>query len=433
MTDTSQTQRTFAVIRGGKNELMNLLNDAEISITFEKQIALTVADAKELTARNADLRACLGSKPAQGLVLEAQDVAARWLDIINEHDAAKRKYLYGSPSQAVAEQDITWIRKLANKQKNTVAATGSKLPTATARKATSAMTANKTAEERRTPSQQTRVTQRHTTASRGKPQPKLTQKTAREINKASIPRSRREDNNTATAMKAQKPKNTSATRRTVLKTSNKSNDNDDTLATTSTTASDTVDNTVTSPTLGGKSSSASTSALSEEQETLATMGNINEDDASSDLLQPGITDITKPTSNESLLFGESQPSESTHAPSEQDADDAESDHDAEVAAATNHTTSTIPATEHSALRASLSPNSVSSLPRPETPEVDSLRLRFESLGHTRPANASNQHRKSLSPEAALKIKETRPKTPGGTKVKSMVDFFMDENLHKWEF
>ena len=60
MTETGQMQRTLAIARGGKDELINLLKDAEISIILEKSISLSVADAKELTAKNTNLRTSLG-------------------------------------------------------------------------------------------------------------------------------------------------------------------------------------------------------------------------------------------------------------------------------------------------------------------------------------------------------------------------------------
>ena len=59
MTETGQIQRTLAIARGAKDELANLLKDAEISIILDKPISLSVADAKDLTAKNADLRTSL--------------------------------------------------------------------------------------------------------------------------------------------------------------------------------------------------------------------------------------------------------------------------------------------------------------------------------------------------------------------------------------
>ncbi|KAI7904731.1 uncharacterized protein BX663DRAFT_559709 [Cokeromyces recurvatus] len=82
----------------------------------------------------------------------------------------------------------------------------------------------------------------------------------------------------------------------------------------------------------------------------------------------------------------------------------------------------------------------STLPRPETPDivVDQLRLHFESMATSSvpqsPLPNSKINRKSaISPEFAARIKEMKPRNPVGTRVKNMVDFFMDENLHKWEF
>lgn len=118
------------------------------------------------------------------------------------------------------------------------------------------------------------------------------------------------------------------------------------------------------------------------------------------------------------------------------------EHDAEVAAATsNKNTTSVRTTayvlQNSGRSSSFSPNSVSSLPRPETPEVDQLRLRFETIIQT--ANPPEQFMprrpsSKMSQEyIAARIKDMKPKKPVGTKVTSMVDLFMDENLNKWEF
>ncbi|KAG1111526.1 hypothetical protein G6F42_015002 [Rhizopus arrhizus] len=132
---------------------------------------------------------------------------------------------------------------------------------------------------------------------------------------------------------------------------------------------------------------------------------------------------------------------------------ATDEHDAEVAATTSKKDSLIAAssTQTTAVnnssvpllcnsgRSSFSPNSVASLPRPETPEVDQLRLRFETIIQTsapvgtqevvprRPSSKLSQH------ELASRIKEMKPRGPVGSRVKSMVELFMDENLNKWEF
>ncbi|KAI7880186.1 hypothetical protein K492DRAFT_77305 [Lichtheimia hyalospora FSU 10163] len=133
----------------------------------------------------------------------------------------------------------------------------------------------------------------------------------------------------------------------------------------------------------------------------------------------------------------------------------ESEHDAEVAATTRlanvassasvattattmtnttMTTDDRSSTSPSILRTSLSPNSISSLPRPETPEVDNLRQRFESIAQiTTPNKPYGARPSTTSPDNPLKVKDLKPKSPSGARVKSMVDFFMDENLHKWEF
>ncbi|KAL7312706.1 hypothetical protein PS15m_008440 [Mucor circinelloides] len=131
---------------------------------------------------------------------------------------------------------------------------------------------------------------------------------------------------------------------------------------------------------------------------------------------------------------------------------ATDEHDAEVAATTSKKDSLIASsTQTTAVnnssvpllcnsgRSSFSPNSVASLPRPETPEVDQLRLRFETIIQTsapvgtqevvprRPSSKLSQH------ELASRIKEMKPRGPVGSRVKSMVELFMDENLNKWEF
>ncbi|KAL9557765.1 hypothetical protein MBANPS3_001235 [Mucor bainieri] len=133
---------------------------------------------------------------------------------------------------------------------------------------------------------------------------------------------------------------------------------------------------------------------------------------------------------------------------------ATDEHDAEVAATTSKkdvsiasSTQTTAINNNSSVpllcnsgRSSFSPTSIASLPRPETPEVDQLRLRFETIIQTsaplgnaqdvtprRPSSKLSQH------EFASRIKEMKPRGPVGSRVKSMVELFMDENLNKWEF
>lgn len=122
------------------------------------------------------------------------------------------------------------------------------------------------------------------------------------------------------------------------------------------------------------------------------------------------------------------------------------EHDAEVAAAINnehqnHVKMAANLFQNSGRSSSFSPNSVSSLPRPETPEVDQLRLRFETIIQTSSPNTPTSEfqpfprrpSSKMSPEFISRIKDMKPKGPVGTKVKSMVELFMDENLNKWEF
>ncbi|KAI9300921.1 hypothetical protein BJ944DRAFT_234390 [Cunninghamella echinulata] len=89
---------------------------------------------------------------------------------------------------------------------------------------------------------------------------------------------------------------------------------------------------------------------------------------------------------------------------------------------------------------SITSSAASTLPRPETPEVDNLRQRFESMSQlsaatnaTTPPMVTAKRNSSINPEVASRIKDLKPRDPVGSRVKSMVEFFMDENLHKWEF
>ncbi|KAI8366396.1 hypothetical protein EDC96DRAFT_508866 [Choanephora cucurbitarum] len=116
------------------------------------------------------------------------------------------------------------------------------------------------------------------------------------------------------------------------------------------------------------------------------------------------------------------------------------EHDAEVAATTirarvQQKQQELPHIQSG--RSSFSPNSVVSLPRPETPEVDQLRLRFENIIQTStPSTVDMVRRRSspkIAPEIAYRIKDMKPRGPVGSRVKSMVELFMDENLNKWEF
>lgn len=131
----------------------------------------------------------------------------------------------------------------------------------------------------------------------------------------------------------------------------------------------------------------------------------------------------------------------------------DSDHDAEVAAATSSSATQLmmnpninnvtrvdsPSDLMDRRRSSsFSPASVaSSLTRPETPEIDNLRLRFESLAKSPTGQSTTgapiKRNSSITPEIASRIKDLKPKDPAGSRVKSMVEFFMDEKLHKWEF
>jgi hypothetical protein len=115
---------------------------------------------------------------------------------------------------------------------------------------------------------------------------------------------------------------------------------------------------------------------------------------------------------------------------------ATDEHDAEVAAATQKRPVADSFTFTNSGRSSFSPNSVASLPRPQTPEVDQLRLKFETIIQTTtPVEPQMMRRPSskMSSEFISRIKEMKPRGPAGARVKSMVELFMDENLNKWEF
>lgn len=113
------------------------------------------------------------------------------------------------------------------------------------------------------------------------------------------------------------------------------------------------------------------------------------------------------------------------------------EHDAEVAATTtrllmNHENQIEPCS--SVRSSSLSPNSVTSLPRPETPEISEIRSKFEqTIQISHHEKMSPRPTSKVSNELVSRIKEMKPRDPAGSKVKSMVEFFMDENLNKWEF
>lgn len=111
---------------------------------------------------------------------------------------------------------------------------------------------------------------------------------------------------------------------------------------------------------------------------------------------------------------------------------ATDEHDAEVAATTSKKElimENTPVLTQSG-RSSFSPTA--SLPRPETPEVDQLRLKFETLS-AQPNKEPARKKSAISPEFIARIKDMKPRGPVGSRVKSMVELFMDENLNKWEF
>ncbi|KAG1456675.1 hypothetical protein G6F46_004647 [Rhizopus delemar] len=141
--------------------------------------------------------------------------------------------------------------------------------------------------------------------------------------------------------------------------------------------------------------------------------------------------ITNKESNETVLQYEPVSHFSTCSSAVSD------EHDAEVAAATRFMT-TRNQEDHleryspsSNRRSStLSPNSAIAS-RPETPEISELRSKFENIIHT--GNQPSRPVSKMSNEFISRIKEMKPRDPTGSRVKSMVEFFMDENLNKWEF
>ncbi|KAI9275411.1 hypothetical protein BY458DRAFT_533077 [Sporodiniella umbellata] len=110
------------------------------------------------------------------------------------------------------------------------------------------------------------------------------------------------------------------------------------------------------------------------------------------------------------------------------------EHDAEVAAATHAMgTHSEDSERYSPIKgrsSTLSANSATSLSRPETPEVHEIKIRFEQAQQEKPVSRPPS---KMSNEIQARIKDMKPRDPTGTKVKSMVSFFMDENLNKWEF
>ncbi|KAI8337658.1 hypothetical protein BC941DRAFT_452486 [Chlamydoabsidia padenii] len=114
----------------------------------------------------------------------------------------------------------------------------------------------------------------------------------------------------------------------------------------------------------------------------------------------------------------------------------ESDYDKEVAATAVPSNSS--ATQFDS---SLDPMDSSTMTRSKSPQVGNLKQRFEYLAKTQSLTtftprtnvALIKRNSSFTPEIAYCIKDLKPKNPAGSRVKSMVDFFMDENLHKWEF
>lgn len=106
------------------------------------------------------------------------------------------------------------------------------------------------------------------------------------------------------------------------------------------------------------------------------------------------------------------------------------EHDAEVARLTSSKKYSI---DSSSTHSGYSPLPTTIASRPETPEVNFLRSKFEQLSSGNKEDEHHQQQRKKSADASRNIKEWKPRGPVGSKVRSMVDMFMDENFNRWEF
>ncbi|SAM01381.1 hypothetical protein [Absidia glauca] len=182
-----------------------------------------------------------------------------------------------------------------------------------------------------------------------------------------------------------------------------------------------------------KQKSAAAATLTTDDSQMAQQSSDEKDKRTEDSITPFLQPaMPSPQATESIdTLASASTTSSQHT--------RDSDYDAEVSATANRSLTMTHPMECTSTPELVKSTTPTYSGRSTTPEVGALRQRFEGLAHSRSATTPHTTRtfikrtSSFTPEIAYRIKDLKPKDPTGSRVKSMVNFFMDENLHKWEF
>ncbi|CDH58814.1 predicted protein [Lichtheimia corymbifera JMRC:FSU:9682] len=407
-----------------KQLVIDLAKSASLNVKVSREMSLSADQKTELHKRNPALAKVFECPTVSVLLLESQDAVQQWLNVKQElaRDSSNLNddVFYSSSSEASAKSDLLWYKSIVQKKRPAAPGNGntkSSAATAASKQRTATMASNARS------SAATATARRRSAAAA----------TSQDTGTSKGPKSE---------TMGRQSRNTSVPSRVPVKTSSDGSSNGNRVAKRSTPMTMKKNNNM-ATTKKTRPASTLEKKSDKDEEAPADEEEITTTEMAKEQQQPDTPNV-EPNHVEEIY-----PSTTTNGTREEN----ESEHDAEVAAATTRlanvassasvaTTATMvtmttddrSSTSPSILRTSLSPNSISSLPRPETPEVDNLRQRFESIAQITTPNNNNKSRPSTtSPDNPLKVKDMKPKSPSGARVKSMVDFFMDENLHKWEF
>ncbi|KAI8646484.1 hypothetical protein BD408DRAFT_410292 [Parasitella parasitica] len=487
------TQQTLGIISLAiKDDILNKIAASKMRLVYEKQFDLT-ADTSLKTLNKTISR----TLPVYGFILEGSNAIKDWFQITSTASLSKRRstFIYASTSET-AQHQVDWFKNLVLKdlsvKKNASATTVSSVSSATSNGSSSSIPIKVKKQQQkaksvnvseRKPLRTGTVQQQRSTTAR----PVSTTPTARKpttITTSKIPNSSAKaarPTSAATTTTAAKVKNSTVTPTKRMNNSMKStSERRGSLVSITATSSKkllsttskggVIKNTPPVSVLTGRTRKPS--RLTEKRPVV--VASQKTDTAKQDKIEADIQDKEQEVLSSSLDIGAAIiPTENVIVAQEATCDNliqeqqiisypstcssaATDEHDAEVAAATSkkdtvlaasHTTTTTPTSLPllcNSGRSSFSPNSFASLPRPETPEVDQLRLRFETIIQTSAPSSATAGTQDLKPkrpsfskmsqqELTLRIKEMKPRGPVGARVKSMVELFMDENLNKWEF
>ncbi|CEP11127.1 hypothetical protein [Parasitella parasitica] len=472
-----------------KGDILNKIAASKMKLIYEKHFDLTTDTSLKILNKTISK-----TLPVYGFILEGSNAIKDWFQITSTASPSKRRstFLYASTLEN-AQHQVDWFKNLVVKnlsiEKNASATTASSVSTVTSNSSTSSIPIKikkqqqkvkpVNVSERKTLRTSTAQQQQKSTATRLGSTTPTTRKIAT-ITSSKIPNSSAKavrPTSAATTATAAKVKNTAVTPTKRMNNSMKSTgERRGSLVSVTATSSKkllsttakggVIKNTPPVSVLTGRTRKPS--RLTEKRPVVVAsqkIDTVKQDESEAEVQDKKQRVAPSPletAASENVIVAQeatcgnmiqeqqiiSYPSTCSSA--------ATDEHDAEVAAATSkkdtvlaasHTTTTTPTSLPllcNSGRSSFSPSSFTSLPRPETPEVDQLRLRFETIIQTSaPSSASTgandfiPKRPSFSKisqqEIASRIKEMKPRGPVGARVKSMVELFMDENLNKWEF